>query len=131
MEPFERPPLPPLVADEISQSMDEIDRRYWPLIIEFRVARFIPSDIPVPRQRPYQLIEVFKSYAKQLYEAEVSRYVPFRTNRMYVTWLGNLNNRIAVRLQEVFKHLEESDPKSTLGYHGVSYLRIDADVRES
>jgi hypothetical protein len=130
MEPFERPPLAPLVADEISQSMDEIDRRYWPLIIEFRVARFIPPDIPVPRQRPHQLIEVFKSYAKELYEAEASRYESFRASGMYPTWLSNLNNRIAVHLQKVFHHLEESAPSATLLYHGIVYLRIDADVRE-
>jgi|GEM_PF-3687192 len=131
METFQRPPLAPLVADEISQSMDEIDRRYWPQIIGFRVARFIPPDIPVPRQRPYQLLELFKSYAKELYEAEASQYEPFRASRMYVTWLANLNNRIAVRLQEVYKHLDESDPDFLLGYHGISNLRIDADAREA
>ena len=130
MEPFQRPPLPPLVADQISQSMDEIDRRYWPQIIEFRVAKAIPPDIPVPRKRPHQLLELFKSYAKELYEAEASRYEPYRANRMYVAWLSNLNNRIAVRLQEVYKHLDESDRDSMLGYHGMSNLRIDADVHE-
>jgi hypothetical protein len=131
MEHFQRPPLAPLVADEISELMDQIDKRYWPLIIAFRVAKFIPPDIPVPRQRPHQLIELFKSYAIELFVAEASHYGTFRSDRLYVTWLSNLNNRIAVHLQKVFQQLEDGNPNATLLFHGVNYLRIDADVREA
>lgn len=128
----ERPPLAPLVLEETRQSAYEIDQRYWPLIVAFRVARFIPPSIPVPPHRPLQMLEVFKSYAKELYEAEANRYESFQSHRLYVTWLSNLNNRIAVHLQEVFQHLEESDPgQATLLWHGIAYLRIDAEVRES
>jgi len=130
MDPFERPPLAPLVLEEIRQSIYQIDQKYWPLIIAFRIPNFIPPSIPVPPQRPHQLLELFKSYAKELYEAEASRYEPFRADPLYVTWLSSLNNRTAVHLEKVFRQLNEIDPAAMLLSHGIMYQRIDADVRE-
>lgn len=128
MEHFQRPPLAPLVKEETSQSMHLIDQRYWPLIIEFRVAKFIPSSIPVPPQRPLQLIKLFCSYASELFQAEADRFEPFRADRLYVPWLSNLSNRVGVHIQDVFRQLEESDADALLTYHGASNLRIGAAV---
>ncbi len=131
MEDFQRPPLAPLVKEEISQSMHEIDQRYWPLIIEFRRARFIPPDVPVPPERPLQLLEAFRSYATELFDAEAGRYGPFRAEPLHAIWLSNLATRISVRIQEVFSKLEEGDPESTLFAHGVNGLRLDGIVNQA
>jgi len=131
MNHFECPPLDRLTFEEISQAAHEIDKRYWPLIIAFRVANFIPPSVPVPPQRPLQLIELFRSYALELFKAEADRFEPFRADRLYVPWLSDLSNRIGVHIQDVFRQLEEGDPDSLLTYHGASNLRIGAAVQEA
>jgi DNA-binding XRE family transcriptional regulator len=131
MEPFQYPPLSPLILEEIRQSIYKIDQRYWPLIIEFRVPRFTPPSVPVPPRRPLQLIELFRSYALELFKAEADRFEPFRADRLYVPWLSSLSNRIGVHIQDVFRQLEEGDPDSLLTFHGASNLRIGAAVNET
>jgi hypothetical protein len=131
MEHFQRPPLVPLTIEEITQLAHEIDERYWPLIIEFRVAKFIPPSIPVPPQRPLQLLRLFSAYALDLFKSEADRFEQFRDDQLYATWLSNLSNRIAVHLQRVFEHLDKADPNALLLYHGASNLQIDASVRRA
>lgn len=109
MESFEPPQLATLVLEEIRQSAYEIAKRYWPMIIAFRFPNFIPPSIPVPPRRPHHLLEIFKSHAKELFECEAHRYEHFRAHPLYVTWVSNLNNRVAVYIQQVFQHLEDCD----------------------
>ena len=128
---YDRPPLDLLTIEEIEQAAYKIDEKYWPLILEFRHARFYPPSVPVPPRRPSQLLKTFQSYAQELFNAEAAKYKPFRLDGRFPTWLARLSDRIAVHLQKVWVQLEESDPKSTLLAHGVSNLSMDGSVRDA
>jgi hypothetical protein len=78
-----------------------------------------------------QLIELFRSYASELFKAEADRFEPFRADRLYGPWLSNLSTRVGVHIQEVFRQLDEIDPNAILTYHGASNLQIGAAVSET
>jgi hypothetical protein len=125
----ERPPLDPIIKEQIDQKLYEIDQRYWRLIRNFRIPKFIPISSPVPPRRPAHFRFCLISYAQALFETEVPYYEPFRSNRNYPIWLSWLEGRISKRVQNAVEIAEREDAAATLGHHGISLPEIPEILR--
>ena len=125
----ERPPLDAVVWEEIADSLHRIDELNWRLIAEFRVARFIPSSIPVPPHRPLHLLNVQREYATELLTAEADHYEPFLADGRYPAWIARLENRVLERVLKGVQQVEDGDPKATIGFHGLDHYKMVNELK--
>ncbi|KAA6457247.1 helix-turn-helix transcriptional regulator [Acidobacteria bacterium AB60] len=125
MSTSERPPLPPLVVEEIEELLHRVDRRHWPTITEMRGKKFYAPDEPLPPRKPQQLIQRILWYASILFGTEADQYDQFRSDPNYPIWLLRLEERVTARVMNALDKLEAGDPKSQItGYHGLSWSDI-------
>lgn len=130
-DPF-RPPLHPLVWEQIAQLRHKVDERHWPTITEMRVKRYYPPDEPVPPAMPQHLLNQIRWYASMLFGTEADQYEQFRSDQLYPQWLSHLSERVLKHVEESLTILESGDPGALiLGYHGLSWRDIKSDLETS
>jgi hypothetical protein len=125
----ERPPLDPLIFEEIKARLHAVDQRHWPVLIAFQVPNFHPLNIPVPPQRPLQFREAVLSYALSRFDIEAYYYAPFRADFRYPPWLTRLAGRVVDRVVDALDKIEQGNTKSSLWFHGISQQEIVEAVR--
>ncbi|MGO8720054.1 MAG: helix-turn-helix domain-containing protein [Acidobacteriaceae bacterium] len=127
----ERPPLDPIVQEQIRQLLYGVDRQHWPFIAEMRVAKFIPPSIPVPPQLPLQFLHILRTYASVLFKTEADQYQQFRDHRNYSPWLSRLADRTLMRVLESVEKIDQDDSSALLGYHGVTRPEMEKALRDT
>jgi len=131
MKEFYRPPLDPIIIEQIDLLLYRVDEKYWPQIAEFLVPRFIPPAIPVPPQRKLQFLQKLQEYAEALFKAEADHYETVRDNERYPAWLSKLSDRVFMRVRHGMDKVEEGNPQAMLGYHGATSLDIDPALQKT
>lgn len=124
MKEFYRPPLDPIIIEQIDLSLYKVDEKCWAEIAEFLVPRFIPPSIPVPPQRKLQFLQKLQEYAEALFKAEADHYESVRDNARYPDWLRKLSERVFMRVRQGIDKVEEGNPQAMLGFHGATSLDI-------
>jgi hypothetical protein len=125
----ERPPLHPVICEQIDMLLYRVDQRHWPLIEGMQVAVFIPPNIPVPPQLPLQLLGIVRAYAGDLYKSEADQYEQFRGDARYPAWLSKLAERVMGRVLESVDKIDHTNPNLLLGYHGLDQPTMSEGLR--
>jgi DNA-binding transcriptional ArsR family regulator len=136
----ERPPLHPIVCEQIDVLLHKVDERHWPQIAAMRVKNYYPLDTPVPPQAPEHLRNQIHWYATDLFKTEADQYEQFRSDVRYGGWLSNLSDRTRERVMKALDRLESSDPLAKmigvtgsrgliLGYHGLTTQGVEEELR--
>ena len=125
----ERPPLDPLIFEEIKAECHALDLHHWPLLIAFQIPNFHPLNVPVPPSLPLNFREAVLAYAVSLFESEANHYERFRADNRYAPWLNRLEGRVLAKVTDALDKIEQGNPKSSLWYHGMSQQEIVAAVR--
>lgn len=128
MEP-ERPPLNPVISEQIEQILHRIDQRYWAILRSMRVARFIAPSVPIPPRLPEQMLNHLRMYAVELLTTEADSYSEFVTHGFYPAWIHWLEERTSERVLAAVKSIEDADPNLTLGYHGLDHYRMVNEIK--
>lgn len=124
-----KPPLNPIVQEQISLLLHRIEEKYWAILCAMRVARFIPLSEPVPPQTPEQLLAYLRAYAAELFKTEADSYQEFVNAGPYPAWIGALEERMLRRVLKAVERIESADPNLTLGFHGLDPHRIENELR--
>ncbi len=124
-----KPPLDPIVQEQISLLLHKIEEKYWAILCAMRVPRFIPASQPVPPQTPEQLLAYLRSYAAELFKIEADSYHEFVNAGPYPAWIGALEERILKRVLKAVEKIESADPNLILGFHGLAPHRMENELR--
>lgn len=131
MNELYRPPLDPIIIEQIDLLLYRVDEEYWPKIAEFLVPRFIPPAIPVPPPRKLQFLQKLQEYAEALFKTEADDYETVRDDGRYPAWLSKLSERVFMRVRQGMNKVEEGNPQAILGFHGATSLDIDAALQKT
>src|ERR1035438_8269143 len=125
----ERPPLDTITWEQIRQLHHEIDQKKWKLIGEFRIARYIPPDVPVPPLRPQHFLRLLRSYAGELFKAEADKYDPLLTERYYPAWIARLEERIQKHVLGAIEKIQSVETDAGLLAHGIDHYAMVNELR--
>lgn len=129
MSDHEKPPLHPIVQEQISLQLHSIDEKYWAILRGMRVKRFIPASEPVPPQTPERLLRYLISYAMELFKIEADSYHELVNAGSYPAWIGALEERMLRRVLGTVEKIESADPNFTIGFHGLDHHRMENELR--
>jgi hypothetical protein len=127
----ERPPLDPIVIDEIRASVYQIDQKYYPLIGEFRIACFIPLTNPVPLPRPAQFVKCLQEYASLLFTVEADHYERFRGEGRHPQWVRRLADRIVLKVLDAVEKIDQGNLNVTVWNHGITQPDMKKAVQDA
>lgn len=125
----ERPPLHPVILEQIDMLLYKVDQRHWPLIDGMQIPVFIPPNVPVPPQLPLQLLGFIRAYAGDLFKSEADQYGSFRGDERYPFWLSKLAERVIGRVLESVAKIDSANPNLILGYHGLGLPEMTDGLR--
>lgn len=129
MSDSERPPLHPVILEQIDMLLYKADQRHWPLIDAMQIPVFIPPNVPVPPQLPLQLLGFIRAYAGDLFKSEADQYGEFRGDDRYPFWLSKLAERVVGRVLESVGKIDRANPNLILGYHGLDQPTMAEGLR--
>ena len=107
------PDLSTEVELEIEEKQTGIHKKYWdqlrildeealPDSLLRKSIKLVPSP-PPPVRQPKKLVHIVRSYARELFEVEATKYP---NNRFLKLWLDELENRIYDAITDRISHLE-------------------------
>jgi hypothetical protein len=125
----ERPPLDAITWEAIRQMQHEIDQKNWKLIGEFRIAPYIPPDVPVPPLRPQHFLRLLRSYAGELFKVEADRYDALLAEPFYPAWIARLEERIQKHVLGAVEKIQSVETDAGLLAHGVDHYAIVNELK--
>ena len=90
----DRPPLHPIMREQIDMLLHKVDERHWPQITAMRVKSYYPADTPVPPQSPEHLRQEIHWYASMLFKTEADQYDQFLSDARYPKWQQTSASRL-------------------------------------
>lgn len=123
----ERPPLNPIILEQISVMLHQIDKEHFSLLAHYQVS---PDAAPLSLLQlpkvPQTVLSTLRMYAGNLFKAEADQYESFRNESNYALWLSKLAGRVIARVLETIIAVESANRPATLAYHGLT----DDEIRQ-